>query len=66
MTFAQKARSVLMKNEIASSVIKLPPRLSESGCGWGLRLDETDTGRAKEILTLSALPYKRIIGEERV
>ena len=55
-----------MKNEIASSVIKLPPRLSESGCGWGLRLDETDTGRAKEILTLSALPYKRIIGEERV
>lgn len=55
-----------MQNEIASSVIRLSPRLSENGCGWGLRLDETDTGRAKEILTLSAFPYKRIIKEEKI
>ncbi len=60
LTLAQKARSLLQANGIASSVERLSPERAEKGCGWGIVLSCALAQQAVRVLELSNLPYRKL------
>ena len=61
MTFAQKAKKVLINNQIAVTVIKLSPEQAEKGCGWGIECPCQKAEEITRILDVSDIPWRRIL-----
>ncbi|MBR2987889.1 MAG: DUF3343 domain-containing protein [Clostridia bacterium] len=61
MTHAQNARERLLAHGIASGVIRLPQGLSQEGCAWGISLDCRHADEGQKVLSLSNLPFRKVI-----
>ncbi|MBQ7355057.1 MAG: DUF3343 domain-containing protein, partial [Clostridia bacterium] len=61
MTLAMKGKRILEKQGIAAEVSRLPPRLTASGCAWGISLDATLAHRAREIMKAAGFSYGKLV-----
>ncbi len=64
MTFAQKARKVLLANRIDCTVAKLTPEQAEKGCGWGIETECRNLENVTRVLDISDVPWRRILHRE--
>lgn len=60
VTFAQRAERVLRGRKIPCMMQRTPKKLTERGCGYCLRLRETDAPAAVEILRREKLSYEKL------
>lgn len=60
VTYAQKAERALRMGRIPCRMQRTPKYLTERGCGYCLRLGETDIPAAVEILRREKLPYEKM------
>lgn len=61
MTLAMKGKRLLAANGIAAEISRLPPKLTASGCAWGISIDCSLSRRAKEIMEVSNFSYGKIV-----
>lgn len=61
MTLAMKGKRILEKQGITAEVSRLPPRLTASGCAWGISLDATLARRAREIMKAAGFSYGKLV-----
>ena len=60
-TLAMKVKRVLASSGIDSEVIRLPSKLSTSGCAFGAEIDCADAELAKRVLYVSGTSYGKFI-----
>lgn len=60
VTYAQRAVKLLEKSGIPGTVVKLPQRLSDEGCGYSIRISGQWLDRAKQALADAGFEIKSI------
>ena len=61
VTFAMKAKRILLSNGIKSYIVKPDPKLTEKGCSYALSLNILDLPVALSIIEKNNLPIVRVI-----
>ena len=64
MTYAMKAKRILDANMIASNIVRLPEKYTDSGCTYALAVDALVAHRAAYVLDMSGAAYRRVIFDE--
>ena len=60
VTYAQRGEKVLKNGKIACRLQRTPKYLTERGCGYCLRLQETDVPAAVALLRRDKLSYEKL------
>lgn len=60
ITGAQKGESVLIKNGIATKLLRTPKYLSQNGCGYCLRIRGRDLAGTLANFYRDQVPYSRV------
>jgi hypothetical protein len=60
VTFAQRGQRALRDQGIYGFLQRTPRALSEKGCGYCLRIRESEPELALELLTESRIPFKSV------
>lgn len=60
ITKAQRARTFLNEKGITSQLVQAPDSISSAGCGYALRIKQSDGTTAARYLQRNSLQYKRI------
>ncbi len=63
-TAAMKGQRVLSANNITSEIVRLSPKYSDAGCSYGLRIAYDDGNRSVRILTVSDVPFGRLVSDD--
>lgn len=64
MTYAMKAKNILDANMIASTIVRLPEKYTDSGCTFALSVEPSLANRAAYVLDMSGAPYRKVIFDE--
>ena len=60
VTFCQKGEGALRRAGIRCALQRTPRWMEEQGCGYSLRLKQTDAPRAAELLRQAGITYRKI------
>lgn len=60
VTFSQKGEGILRRAGIPGSVQRTPRWMEEQGCGYSLRIRQTDAPEAVALLRQAGVPYRKI------
>jgi hypothetical protein len=60
VTYAQRGEKVLRSGKISCQMQRTPKHLTERGCGYCLRLSETDALKGVMLLRREKLAYEKI------
>lgn len=63
-TAAMKGQRVLSESYIASEIVRLPPKYSEAGCTYGLRIAYEDGNRGVQVLKVFGVPFGRLVSDD--
>lgn len=63
-TAAMKGQRVLAANNMASVIVRLPPKYSEAGCSYGLQIAYSDGNQAIRVLKVSDVPFGRLVSDD--
>lgn len=61
MTVAMKGQRVLSANRLSGELVRLPPKYSDAGCSYGLKIASSEFTRAIHILKVSDVAFVRAI-----
>ena len=61
MTYSIKLKNLLKDNYIESEIIKLEPKMTKRGCGYGVKLNSINLDLALSIMQNSSIKYSEII-----
>lgn len=60
VTFSQKGEGVLRRAGLSCSVQRTPRWMEEQGCGYSLRIRQTDAPKAVAFLRQAGVSYRKI------
>lgn len=61
MTYALKVNSVLSTHSIPSEIIRLNNDVSNTGCSYGVSIDNSYLKNALRILDSNKIPYSKVL-----
>ncbi len=61
MTRTLRGKGILEGQGIRAEALRLPPHIATEGCAFGMALEATLAGRAKQILDRAGFPYGKIL-----
>jgi hypothetical protein len=65
LTYAQRAGRVLERSGIFGAVVKAPQHLTESGCGYGVKVKARDLELAVQTIKSAGITTGKIIGIDK-
>lgn len=60
VTPAQRGEALLQRNGLECSVRRTPKWMEEQGCGYSIRIHQTDIARGIALLRQVQIPYRKI------
>ncbi|MGM9680731.1 MAG: DUF3343 domain-containing protein [Eubacteriales bacterium] len=63
-TAAMKGQRMLAANGIGSEIVRLPPKYSDAGCSYGLRIAYADGKPGVRVLQVSDIPFGRLVTDD--
>ena len=60
VTFSQKGEGILQRAGISCMLQRTPRWMEEQGCGYSLRLRQTDAVKAAELLRQKGVPFRKV------
>jgi hypothetical protein len=60
ITYAMKAQDILTRSGIASSIVRLHPEQTPTGCAYGLEINGYDLGKATSLLKNAGVAFRLV------